>query len=64
MAFSDKHPIRSKIVIDGSIIEKVNQFNYQGCKLSLVREIDLDRKLSRFQHVCGARVGPKHRAFF
>ena len=53
MAFRGKHLIRSKIVIDGSIMEQVNQFNYLGCELSLVGEIDLDKKLSQFQHVCG-----------
>ena len=48
MAFRCKHLMRSKIVIHGSIMEQVNQFNYLECELSLVEEIDLDKKLNRF----------------
>ena len=45
---------RSKIIIDASIImEQDNQLNYLGCEQSLVGEVDLDKKLNRFQHVCG-----------
>ena len=53
MAFRGIHLIRSKIVIDGSIMEQVYQFNYLGCELSLVGEVDLDKKLNRFQHMYG-----------
>jgi len=35
MAFKGKHLVRSKIEIDGSILEQVKQFNYFGCELSL-----------------------------
>jgi len=30
MAFKGKHLMRSKIEIDGSILEQVRQFNYMG----------------------------------
>ena len=30
MAFKGKHLVRSKIEIDGSILEEVKQFNYLG----------------------------------
>jgi hypothetical protein len=30
MAFRGKHLVRSKIEIDGSILEQVKQFNYLG----------------------------------
>jgi len=33
MAFKGKHLMRSKIEIDGSILEQVKQFNYLGCEL-------------------------------
>ena len=36
--------MRSKIVIDGSILEQVKQFNCLGCELSLDSEPDFDKK--------------------
>jgi len=36
--------MRSKIETDGSILEKVKQFNYLWCKLSLDGEPDFDKK--------------------
>jgi len=44
---------RSKIEIDGSILEQV-KFNYLGCELSLDGESDFDKKkkLSGFQRIC------------
>ena len=44
IAFKGKHLVRSKIEIDGSILEQVKQFNYLGCELSLDRELDIDTK--------------------
>ena len=44
MAFKGKHLMRSKIEIDGSILEQVKQFNYLGCELSLDGEQDFDKK--------------------
>jgi hypothetical protein len=35
------------------ILEQVKQFNYLGCKLSLDRELDFDKKINRFQSICG-----------
>ena len=42
MVFRGKHLVRSKIEIDGSILEQVKQFNYLGCELSLEGEPDFD----------------------
>jgi len=53
MAFKGKHSVHSKIEIDGSILEKVKQFNYLGCKPSLDGEPDFDKKINRFQGLCG-----------
>jgi len=54
MAFKGKHLVRSKIEIDGSILEQVRQFNYLGCELSLDGEPDFDKKkINRFQRICG-----------
>ena len=49
MAFKGKHLVRSKIEVDGSILEEVKQFNYLGCELSLDGEPDFDKKINRFQ---------------
>ena len=38
MALKVKHLVRSKIEIDGSILEQVKQFNYLGCELSLTKK--------------------------
>jgi len=35
MTFKVKHLMRSKIVIDGSILEQVKIFYYLGCELNL-----------------------------
>jgi hypothetical protein len=49
VAFKGKYLVRSKIEIDGSILEQVKQFNYLGCELSL----DFDKKINKFQSICG-----------
>jgi hypothetical protein len=48
MVFRGKHLVRSKIEIDGSILDKVKQFNYLGCELSLDGEPDFDKEINRF----------------
>jgi hypothetical protein len=44
MAFTRKHLVRSKIEIDGSILEQVKQFNYLGCNLSLDGKPEIEKK--------------------
>ena len=44
IAFEGKHLIRSKIEIDGSILEQVKQFNNLRCELNLDGEPDIDKK--------------------
>ena len=44
MAFKGKHLMRSKMEINGSILELVKKFNYFGCELSLEGEPDFDKK--------------------
>ena len=39
--------------IDGSILEQVRQFNYLGCEMSLDGEPNFDKKVNRFQGICG-----------
>jgi len=45
--------VRSKIEIDGSILEQVKQFNYLGCELSLDGEPDFGRKKNRVRRIRG-----------
>jgi len=45
--------VRSKIGINGSILEKVKQFNYLGCELSLDGAPDFDEKINRYQGIRG-----------
>ena len=37
--------MRSKIEIDGSILEQVRRFSYLGCELILDSEPDFDKKI-------------------
>ena len=53
MAFKGKYVLRPKIEIDGSILEQVKQFNYSGCEFILDGEPDFDKKIKRFQRICG-----------
>jgi len=43
MAFKGNHLGRSKIGIDGSILEQVKQFNCLGCELNTDGEPDFDK---------------------
>ena len=43
ITFKGKHVVRSKIEIEGSILEQVKQFNYLGCELNLDGESDFDK---------------------
>ena len=53
MAFKGKHLVRSKIGIDGSILEQLETFNYLGCELSFDGEPHFDKKIKRSQRICG-----------
>ena len=53
MAFKGKHLVRSKIEIDGSILEQVKQFSYLGCELSLDGQRDFDKKMNGVRRICG-----------
>ena len=49
MAFKGKHLVRSKIEIDGLILDQVKKCNYLGCELSLDGEPDFDKKKREFK---------------
>jgi hypothetical protein len=54
MAFRGKYPIRSKITLDNnSITEQVSNFNYLGCNVTYKYDEDLNKKINKFQSICG-----------
>ena len=53
MAFKGQDPVRTKIVIDNKIIEKVNSFNYVGNMISYEKELDIDNKLHTYLKITG-----------
>ena len=53
MAFRGRDPVRTKIVIDNKIIEKVNSFNYLGNMISYEKELDIDNKLHNYLKITG-----------
>jgi hypothetical protein len=54
MPLKGKHLVRSKIEIDGTILEKIKPFNYLGCELSSDGEQEFDIKINRSQRICGS----------
>ena len=46
MALLGKNPVRTKIVIDNSVLEQVSHFNYFGCDISYRKDNDIERKLN------------------
>jgi len=53
MAFKGRDPVRTKIVIDKKIIEKVNMFNYLGNMISYENDLDTDNKLHNCLKITG-----------
>jgi hypothetical protein len=53
MAFCGKEPIPSKICVNNKVLERVNEFNYLCYKLSLVGELDLQGKISKYYKSMG-----------
>jgi len=53
MAFKGRDPVRTKIVIDNKIVEKVNSFNYLGNMTSYKKELDIDNKLHNYFKITG-----------
>jgi hypothetical protein len=53
VGFNGKHLVCSKVETDGTILEQVKQFKCLGCEVSLEGEPDFDKKINRFQNICG-----------
>jgi hypothetical protein len=45
ISFWGSHPVRTKIVIDGHILEQVSHFQYLRCEISYAYEKDVESKL-------------------
>jgi len=45
--------VRTNILIDNKILEKVNLFNYLGNMISYEGELDIDNKLNNFLKTTG-----------
>ena len=56
MAFEGRDPVRTKIVIDNKIIEKVSSFNYLGNMISYEKEVDIDNKLHNYLKITGILI--------
>ena len=53
MAFKGRDPVRTKIVIDNKIIEKVNSFKYLENMIFYEKELDTDNKLHNYLKIAG-----------
>jgi hypothetical protein len=53
LAFQDKSPIRSKIVLNEEPIEQVSTFKYLGYRTKLDHLNDFNMKRNNFQYKCG-----------
>jgi hypothetical protein len=51
--FRGRDPVRTKIVIDNKIIEKVHSFNYLGNTISYEKELDIYNKLHSYLKITG-----------
>ena len=53
MGFQGKEHMRTKTVINGNIIEQVRDFNYLGCNISYCEIQEVNKKVNKFQRMCG-----------
>jgi hypothetical protein len=53
MAYCGKEPVPIKICLNNKILQRVNEFNYLGCKLPFVGELDLPGKISKYSKTMG-----------
>jgi hypothetical protein len=56
VTFKERDPIGSKFVIDNSIIEQVNFFNYLGNLISYWNEVDIDNNLNNYLKTTGIKI--------
>ena len=49
MGFQGKEHMRTKIVMNGKIIEQVRDFNYLGCNISYCERKEVNNKVNKFK---------------
>ena len=47
MAFKGKNPVRSKMLVNGKILEQASHFSYLGCDVSFKFDNDIEKESSR-----------------
>ena len=52
MSFKDKNPVKTKIVINNSILELVSRFKYLGFEVSDESESDIKDNINKFKNIC------------
>lgn len=53
MAFQGRYPIRSKIVVNNKTVEQIQHFTFLGADISFYGEIDINKKIERFNQMNG-----------
>ena len=53
MDFQRTEYMRTKIVMNGKIIEQVRDFNYLGCNISYCERKEVNNKVNKYQRMCG-----------
>jgi hypothetical protein len=53
MAFKGRDPVRTEIVIDNNIKERVNSFTYLGNIITCEKELHIDSKLHNYLKITG-----------
>lgn len=48
-----KYPVRTKIHVNGRILEQVSSSNSFRCEGLLTIDSDTENKLNKFKHICG-----------
>jgi hypothetical protein len=51
MAFVGEYSVRSKIIVNNAILEKVTKFYYLVCSVTYNYDEDVNRKLNNFQNI-------------
>lgn len=53
MAFTGKYPIRTKIILENTMLEQVSRFKYLGYDITFFTESDIGKKIQKYQYICG-----------
>lgn len=54
MAFFGKDTVRTEIVVDDMVLDKLSHFSYPGCHIPYAYDKDVEAKTNRFGHICSS----------